>query len=234
MQPGDTVQPGAADNNEPVIELPTPVTDNQPQQIPTASPTNVASAQPAQPTTELPATPESVPAPDQSWQYSQDDQANFVPQGDIGAVSWTASEFIDHDKRASWFMGLAGVAIISSGIVYLITNDFIATITVLIAAGLFGVTAGRKPSTLEYIVDSSGIHIGSKLYEYARFKSFSVIEEGAIDSIHLTPLARFAPPISLYYPPDQENDIIGTLSNYLPHEQRSHDPVDRLMRRIRF
>ncbi len=48
------------------------------------------------------------------------------------------------------------------------------------------------------------------------------------------PLKRFMPPITLYYPPDQEDAVINALAAYLPHEDRTHDPVDRLMRKIRF
>lgn len=174
--------------------------------------------------------------PELTWQYgANDERSNYaMEESSVNAVDWTASEFIDHEKRASWFVGLGVITIVGAVIVYLITRDIIAPVMILVAACLFGVTAGRKPSSLHYHIDNFGIKIGNKMYDYGQFKSFSIIEEGAIDSIYLSPLGRLSPPISLYYPPDQEEQILGTLGNYLPHEQKRHDPVERLMRRIRF
>ena len=176
--------------------------------------------------------PESTEA---SWNYTPSDQQDAPSiQPAIGSVTWTASEFIQHDKRAPWFLGLAGVALVAAALLYLMTNDLVTAVVIVIAAALFGVAAGRKPNTLEYRIDSKGIQIGPKQYPYAQFKSFSIIEEGAIGSIQLMPIGRFAPPISLYYPPDQEEEIINTLGSYLPHEDRKRDAVDRIMHKIRF
>lgn len=218
MQPGQTINPG--DQTDRPTEQP------------------VATAVAATPSP--PPVPEPTPLPVNSsepepmeWSAAADEPTSPLPSN-APAVTWTASEFIDHEKRATWFLGLVGATVVASALIYLITQDFFATAVIAIAAALFGVTAGRHPSTLTYVLDQNGIQIGPKHYEYAKFKSFSVIEEGAIDSILLTPLTRFAPPISLYYPPEQEDQIVGTLANYLPHEDRRHDPVDRLMKRIRF
>lgn len=169
-------------------------------------------------------------------QYSGQVEANSyeLPVGELAPVSWTASEFVDHEKNNSWYMSLAAITGVAVVVIYLITRDIVTALAILIAAGLFGVTARRRPRTLQYELDSYGVHIGDKLYEYSAFKAFSVIEEGAFNSIQLMPLKRFLPPISLYFPPDQENQIIDTLGNYLPHEERSRDPIDRLMRKVRF
>jgi len=131
-------------------------------------------------------------------------------------------------------MILAGLTGLVVAVVYLITREVFSAIVIVLAASLFGVTAQRKPRTLQYQVDSHGVSIGSKAYQYGLFKSFSVLEEGAFSSIQLMPLKRFMPPISLFYPPEQEEQIVNTLGSYLPHEERTHDPIDRLMRRVRF
>jgi hypothetical protein len=84
------------------------------------------------------------------------------------------------------------------------------------------------------MVDEHFLYIGQKFYDWGMFKSFSVIEEDAINSIYLTPLKRFMPAISVYYSPDDEEKILTTISNYLPHEERARDFIDKLMHRIRF
>ena len=149
-------------------------------------------------------------------------------------VVWTASEFVDHEKNKVWFVQLAAIAAVAATLIYFITQDKITVAVIIIAAGLFGATAHRKPRTLKYRLDSSGIHIANKFYNYDNFKSFSILEEGALSSIQLLPLKRFMPPISLYYPPESEDQVIMMLGSYLPHEIRRRDPIDSLMPKVRF
>lgn len=114
------------------------------------------------------------------------------------------------------------------------THDFITSGVLILVAALFGITAARKPRTLQFELTGRGVQIGTKFYPYANFKSFTIIQEGAFSSIQLLPLKRFLPTISLYYPPEQVDQITGMLGSFLPHEDRPIDPIDRLMRRVRF
>lgn len=170
------------------------------------------------------------------WQYSP--ETEHIPdapaQSAINPVQWTASEFIEHEKNSSWFVVLAAATGVAVVIIYLITHDLITSFVIIIAAAIFGVAAKRKPRTLQYEVDNRGIRIGSKFYGYDIFKSFSILAEGAFSSIQLTPLKRFMPIITLYYPLENEEQILDVLGSYLPHEDRTHDPIDKLMRKVRF
>jgi hypothetical protein len=42
------------------------------------------------------------------------------------------------------------------------------------------------------------------------------------------------PLLTIYYDPADEDKIVNALSDMLPHEDRQHDMVERLMRRLRF
>lgn len=171
-----------------------------------------------------------------SWQYNAEDSAASTeqPHPTYDTVTWTASEFVEHEKAASWFIILfaGGAGVVT--LIYLITKEKTTAAVISMAVILFAVAAQRKPRTLTYEINSSGVTIGPKTYPYAQFKSFAVVEEGAFNSIQLMPLKRFMPPISLYCPPEQEQQVIEALGNYLPHEERRHDPIDRLMRKVRF
>ncbi len=222
MQPGDTITPNSkADDDSADTTLPAP---------PTATKTPKPEPEP-----EPEQQPVAAEAPS-PWQYSPEDQAaaSRLPQASVPPVSWSASEFIDNEKNPGWFIALAGIAAGAVMLIYLITRDLVTVFVVIMAATLFGVTAKRKPRTLQYQLDHTGVNIDSKLYPYDSFKSFAMMQEGAFNSIQLMPLKRFMPPISLYYPPESEAQIIATLGSYLPHEERAHDPIERLMRRVRF
>lgn len=170
----------------------------------------------------------------QNWTYSaeEDTASSTLPTG--GEASWTASEYIAHHKGANWYVLLGLITFGLAFLVYLVSRDVITVITIAVVAVSFGFFASRPPRTLNYKIDQNGITIGDKLYPYVILRSFSVQQEGGIRSIFLTPLKRFMPGISLYYPPDQEDLILNTISSYLPHEERQPDAIDRLMRRVRF
>lgn len=170
------------------------------------------------------------------WQYNQEggtDSGQNLPVI-TDPVNWTASEFIDHEKKSSWYMGLAGLTVVVVALIYLITHDYVTSVVIVIAAILFGVTAKRRPRTLQYQIDDVGVIIDNKHFPYEVFKSFTVLAEGAFNSIQLMPLKRFMPPISLYFPPENESQIVATLGSYLPHEKRNHDAIETLMRKVRF
>ena len=171
-----------------------------------------------------------------NWSFKNEDQdySAHPAQGSYDSVQWTASEYVAHQKSAGWYflLGLATVA--GSGLIYLITRDKVSAAIVLIIAIIFGAFAARQPRVLGYQIDQTGIKIADKFYPFEMFKSFSVQEEGPLDVILLTPLKRMMPGLSVYFPPEQGDKIIGVLSSYLPHEERQQDAIERLMRKVRF
>lgn len=225
MQPGQTIEPGQDNSSKPPTELP-PIeavpteTEAQPMQAPTNPTTQVAAPFASQQSRK-----EWAPGPvDESL------KSNINPAN----VEWTASEFIDHQKSSGWYLAVLAGGIILATILYFATGDIVTSVVVVIAAIMFSVIGARRPRTLTYRITDQGVQIGEKLYLYADIRSFSIIEEGAIHSIQLLPLKRFTPALSMYYPPEQEDTIADALADYIPHEEHSGDPVDRLMKRLRF
>jgi hypothetical protein len=149
-------------------------------------------------------------------------------------ISWTASEFIAHDKDTRWYVWLGAWAVVVATVIYLITRDVISTAVVIVAALLLGFYGSRKPREIQYGVNAHVLSIGNRQYNLEDFRSFAILPEGAFSSIEFMPLKRFSPPISIYYAPDDEAAIVSLLSDQLPFEHRELGAVDRLMRRIRF
>lgn len=153
---------------------------------------------------------------------------------DNQAVTWTASEFIHHNKAASWYLGLGVATVLLAALIFLITRDVVSTAVIIVAGLLLGVYAARPPRQLEYRIDQRGVFIGHKHYGYDDFKSFTVVPEGAFSSIVFMPLKRFALALTIYYAPEDEEHIMAVLAGRLPFEEPRRDAVDSLMRRIRF
>lgn len=151
-----------------------------------------------------------------------------------GTVSWTASEFLAHEKSAGWYGLLSLTAAGLAALVYLISKDWVSVGVVLVGAVFLGIYAAMQPRQLEYHLDQQGLSIGDKRYGYNEFRSFAVVPEKAFSSIVFMPLKRFAVPITIYYAPEDEDKILNLLADRLPFEQAPRDAVGNLMRRIRF
>ena len=157
-----------------------------------------------------------------------------VPMPEIPTVTWTASEYIAHEKSPAWFAGLFAGSAVLVVLVYLITRDMIASVAVFVACIALGVYAGRKPEVKRFEVGEHGIKVAEKSYQYAEFRSFSVVEEGVIDSVWLKPLKKVSPAVVMYFSPEDEEKIVNVLSNFLPYEERELDAIDRMSKRMRF
>jgi len=168
-----------------------------------------------------------------SWQqepgyYQQSGMPSLDP------VEWTASEFVSHQKTGTWYIGLGAISAVVTILVFVVTRNILSGLVVAAACMALGVLGARKPETKSYKISADGVSIAGREFDYSMFKSFSVIEEGAINCIWLRPLKKFLPTVAMYYPPDQEDRIIMMLDNFLPQEDRQHDIIDRMSRRIRF
>lgn len=149
-------------------------------------------------------------------------------------VNWTASEFIAHDKSPMWYMALAGVMAVLMALAFFLFHDVIAAISIVFLGVIFGALASHKPRVLEYRIDPSGVHVGPKVYQYDQFKSFGIVREGAFSNITLMPLRRFSPSLTVYYPPEDEDPIVGAMADYLPMADVPNDAIDRFLRTIHF
>lgn len=188
--------------------------------------------------------PQNATPPETPWQYTpggQFDATQPAPAAPLpGAnrpdqtVEWTASEFIAHHRGIGWYGALAGAAMVLAAIVFLITNDVVSVGAIFILTIIVGVAAGHKPRVITYRLDDKGLTVGRRRYPYGAFKAFSLVAEGAFESIVFTPLHRFIPPLSIYFAPEDEEKIISVLSSRLPLQPASQDFFDTLMRRARF
>lgn len=152
----------------------------------------------------------------------------------VDSIRWSASEFIDHQKNAVWFVGLFAASLAIGAAVFWMTGDWFGPVIIALLGLAFGIGAARRPRVLEYALDDTGIHIAEKVYPYEVFRSYTVMQEGAIESIFLVPAKRWMPGISLYYEPSQAEMIEGTIGAYLPFEERASTYVDRFLHKIRF
>ena len=154
---------------------------------------------------------------------------------DNKAINWEMDEYLNHRRGASWYLGLVVVSLTLSLLSYLVTGgEIIAPVAILLLAVCAAIFSLKKPSRHKYTLSSLGLKIGSRLYNYASFKNFSLIEENGVTALYLVVSQRFIPPLTIYLPADKDQDIIQALSRYIVYVPRSLQWPDRLMQHLRF
>jgi len=223
VKPGETIAPG---QTKPAEQTPS------------------APAQPAQPAppelpTPQPAPASENPAPEQTAPPAEDtaEEAAFTggtSQLSNDSISWTASEFIAHNKSAGWYIAFGLAAILVAAVTYLLTRDVVSAVVIIIVGAALASFGARKPRQLQYALDGQGLKVGDRYFPLDSFRSFAVSDEGAFSGIIFRPLKRFGQLITIYVDPADEEKIVDILSNRLPFDQKSTDAVDQFMKRIRF
>jgi hypothetical protein len=233
-QPGQVFTPHEEGSNLGQQQQPVPYIPQRPLQ---QTPQMQAAAPMPEPVanTGLPGMVPSMDAQTVDWQYAQesgmdDPSVQSLPED----VIWTAAEFVEHNKGIGWYGVLALVALVLAVGYYFVTKDYFFTGVIIFTALVFGVYAARKPRSQQYHLSPDGVGVGEKMYGYQNFKNFSIAEDGTIASVVFMPLARFAPPLTIYVSQEVEERVLGYLSLFLPFEQHHTDAIDGLLRRIRF
>ena len=229
--PGTIITPAAQSTNvvapPPAVQQPVPPQVVTPPPAPPSPPTTpvVTSEQPPQ---IVPASPPQLPETD-----SQESET-ALEMGDSQAISWTASEFHEHQKSATWYFLLIVITVVVAAILYFWTKSIVTTVVIALSGLVIGVYGARKPAALEYSVDSQGIRIGNKQYLYDDFKLFVVTPELSLPEITLIPVKRFMPSLSIRYSPEVGDRVMSMLGDHLPFEERRPDLIDSLMHKIHF
>ncbi|HET7529236.1 MAG TPA: hypothetical protein VFJ84_03360 [Candidatus Saccharimonadales bacterium] len=170
-----------------------------------------------------------------NWSYSPDgSEKASPPAGGQGAVSWEASEYIEHHHGPAWYLLLCLItAALAAAVYYLSSRDAFAGGLIIALGIIVGVFAGHKPGVIRYEITDGGLKVKDRLFRYQDYKSFAVINEGRLSSLNLLPLKRFMPPVSAYFDPADEKKIVEAIGDNLPYEPRKLDAVERLARRLR-
>jgi hypothetical protein len=108
-----------------------------------------------------------------------------------------------------------------------------SSIAVAVIGVIFGTLGSRHARDLQYSVDPGGVTIGGRHYSYGEFRAFSVFSDRMTLNVELVPLKRFMPAVMLHLDQRQSDEIVATLSRYLPIQNHQQDLVDRIVNRIK-
>lgn len=192
----------------------------------------------AQPQTEVAAQPQS--AENTQFTSAYDGYELTAPQQlqnqqaiPADEVEWEASEYIQHDKDAGWFIILLAAATTLFFIALLFSQWTFALLVVAMTASII-VYARRPPRILHYHMGPNDFAIEGREYSYKDFKAFGITKEGPLHMITLIPRKRFMPPVTMYFEEKDGEKIVDILGLHMPLEKIKPDMFDDLVRKLRF
>ncbi len=160
-----------------------------------------------------------------------DHQIDDIPEMEI--VSWQAKDSQDHHYGVGWYVGfsLVSLSILALGI--LVFKDwFFAVLTVVMSVAVI-VHITRPSRMVNYRLTAKGLYVNDRLYDYADFKAFGLIQEGQEYSILMIPVKRFSPGVSVYFPVEHGEKIVDILGARLPMEKMNPSIIDKIIRKAR-
>ncbi|MBP7835001.1 hypothetical protein KA025_02850 [Candidatus Saccharibacteria bacterium] len=198
---------------------------------------SVLNNQPESNSTEITSQPEQIVNPTVSTLNTQTNELPNMPptSNDPNAIlSWRASEFSSSEKNSGWYILLFLGAIVFAVFTFFLTKQIFSAVVIVVMAIAVAVYATIKPRTLNYSIEQTGIRVGDKFYSFDEFRSFGVLDDMAVPSLHLVPIKKLMMPITIYVAPSELDNVVETLGNYLPYQEKKRDFTDKLSHRLRF
>lgn len=147
--------------------------------------------------------------------------------------SWEASEYIEHDRNAMWYVAFVSITVLSAVASVVFLREWLGAVVLVLMAVAVLMFVRRPPKTLKCSLQGDGINIGDRFYPYGSFRSFSLVSDGVLQSLEFDPLKRFMPRLSVYIAPADEAKVVDVLASRLPRSDREQDAVDKLARTLK-
>lgn len=150
------------------------------------------------------------------------------------SIEWQASEYVEHEKSAKWFVMLAVAALALVALAVFLLKNYTFAILIVVMTVAVAVWGRRPANEMHYRLDASGVWVSGKFFAMHDFRSFGVIQEGAIYAVVLLPVKRLSPGVRVYFPEELGEQIVDILGASMPMEDIQPDWIDSITRKLNF
>lgn len=95
---------------------------------------------------------------------------------DNGIISWTAPEYIRHERGPLW-KAIAFLSLIAAAILGYIYNAWTFSLAIVVFAVVYYLIQLEHPRNVEVIVSDIGVKVGNRKYPFTRIKAFWIVYE---------------------------------------------------------
>lgn len=99
---------------------------------------------------------------------------NFPSAYDKAVMSWTAPEYIQHEKGKIWKITALSLVIISAVLGYFF-NALTFSIAIIVFAFVYYLVNSDKAKLVEVVISEIGIKVGNRNYPYSKIRGFWII-----------------------------------------------------------
>jgi len=145
--------------------------------------------------------------------------------------SWESPEFIRYKRDKRWFLYVGIIAIVLI-VVFWLLKQRSGAILVFVASIVFMSLSGTKPRNIRCAVYSEGLVVGSRVYNYSQFKSFSLIGSVDLPKIYLLPAGRLAGQVILPLGSENPGQIKLFIGKHLPEEESKREDIQDTLNRF--
>lgn len=165
---------------------------------------------------------------------SSEEQTPPTVKSTAEPISWVAKEYISNEKNGLWYLIFAIVIIAIIAIDFLFLKSYSLSVLVVVMGIAIIVLSHRPAREIKYTLSGEqGLYVDNKLYPLKDFKSFGVLDDRGNHAIVLTPIKRFSPAVSVYFPDEVGETLVDILGTRLPMEDVKLDFIDIIVRKLR-
>jgi len=178
---------------------------------------------------------EPLPVPVEAVQASPlESEPMGRPEAAQNVLEWQASEYVEHEKSAKWFIVLGLVALVFVALAVFLLHNYMFAVLIVVMAIAVALWARRPATEMHYKLEPAGVWVGTKFFALHDFRSFGVLQEGAIYAVVLLPIKRFSPGVTVYFPEELGEQIVDVLGTSLPMEEITPDWIDSITHKLNF
>jgi hypothetical protein len=162
-----------------------------------------------------------------------DDELNDQPGDDLSAIRWQAPEYIQHPRPPIWFIGFWACVVLLMAVAAFVIKSWSFVILVPAMAVALMIYSHRPPRVMNYVLSRKGVYINDQLHPLTEFRNFGVQQGESLPALVLTPVKRFRPGLTVYFPPENGESIVDLLGAHIPMQEVTLDAFDKIVRKLR-
>ena len=150
-------------------------------------------------------------------------------QEEVQSVIWEAPEYIHNDKESDWFWILTIITISAALSAFFFAN-YLFSLLIIIAGGVLGLVAKRKPLIIPFAITTRGVRVGSRLFPYSNLECYYLDEDDPRGPQLLLQTKQLLNPlITMPVPEEYLEEIAEILEARLPEEELEEPLSDKLL-----
>jgi hypothetical protein len=143
-------------------------------------------------------------------------------------IHWRGYEHQHIERSSDWFWAL-GVIAVSAALIFILFNNFLFALLIVIAAVTLGILATKEPEIVDFVLSEKGLAIDDTFYPYDVIKAFWIEEHGESTTLLIDTLKALRPHLVIPVNDVSADDIRDMLKEFIEEEELSEPLSYRIL-----